>query len=716
MNNKDPFDIIPFESDSKTNKEKPKEGQKRNLFLRHEGKFIIIEWKGKKTIIDFHKSIKEIREEVKKAVFALEGINLIEDKEERRRKEAWLEREIYSTIFDFISDLNAKGVFLEAEENIIYTPFLVLNDGRIAEEGFDGKEVYYIVYDPKTEKIEKMKRIEQDGKVYLPIFNDDVKNYQVLFPSWPEEYGSEEQLIKDIEDYLSTWYDYRNINDRKTDVGYCFHTYVYDLFPNTAYRRALGEAGGGKSTWLEVLGSICYRPMFLAGCNSEASLRRTFDLWRGTAIIDEADFHNTSLYSTIIKILNIGYSRSQGWYRCCDDKNPSKILAFYVYGPKLLATRRSFDDIALESRCLTFHSFENITPKPLFRMDKFKEQALRLRNKLLLWRFRNYYKFKEKVSKLEEPNLVDELYKDADVKSRIKQILTPLALISEDIKNGISALAKELSEEIKALDQDAEFEEQIRKAVKELITGSSGACGTCRGALREVPVIRIRIKDIAKKILEEEGEKIDSKTLRSMTTKLGRFFRDKLSFKRELDKNERISYVFIPKGWIEEKPELRGLIQVPNVPEVPLKQIQKVDIPFKAICEICSQEAIIEEIIDGHYVCSKCKKEEEERLKALRGCETCKYFNKDASYCLLTNTLTTPTSTCDNWSPKEPKEAKKENKSQETSSKDKGLGFTCSNCKHHDSSLNKCKKRPEWAFVSPFHLFCELFEKRDDEK
>jgi len=100
-------------------------------------------------------------------------------------------------------------------------------------------------------------------------------------------------------------------------------------------------------------------------------------------------------------------------------------------------------------------------------------------------------------------------------------------------------------------------------------------------------------------------------------------------------------------------------------------------------------------------------------------CETCKYFNKDASYCLLTNTLTTPTSTCDNWSPKEPKqdeksqEEKKETKGQEVK---QDPGFSCKDCKHYITSNNKCSKHPEWIFISPFSKPCEFFEPKEDNK
>src|SRR5260370_26544792 len=68
--------------------------------------------------------------------------------------------------------------------------------------------------------------------------------------------------------------------------------------------------------------------------------------------------------------------------------------AFQVFGPKIAATRGSYEDKGLESRFLT----EEMGARPL-RTDvpinlppSFKEEARVLRNKLLLYRFRNRMK------------------------------------------------------------------------------------------------------------------------------------------------------------------------------------------------------------------------------------------------------------------------------------------------------------------------------------
>ena len=97
--------------------------------------------------------------------------------------------------------------------------------------------------------------------------------------------------------------------------------------------------------------------------------------------------------------------------------------AYAVFGPKIIATRGMFSAGALESRCIT----EDLGQRsirddiPLNLPDSFKEEALALRNKLLLYRFRNRF-------------TVGDLRTIADrgVEPRITQVFAPLLSVVED--------------------------------------------------------------------------------------------------------------------------------------------------------------------------------------------------------------------------------------------------------------------------------------------
>lgn len=390
----------------------------------------------------------------------------------------------------------------------------------------------YAVYDLATGAMTYEDFIEIDGIRYEPIHNKDVKTLQVLLPRKAEEYTTTECLRNELRDFLNRWHEETNPEYREIDVDYVFLTYVKDLLPVVPYRRRLSGFGTGKSAWLETLGSICYRPFKLAGCDSEASIRRTFDLWRGTALIDEADFSKSDLYANIVKILNIGYDHN-GWHRCCNDKDPSETLSFYVYGPKILACRREFSDTALESRFLSSTGKQNQSPRPLFRTVNFHNEALNLRNKLLMWRFRNWSKIKDTVRILEDPDIITKIFgEDLPVLSRIKQILMPLVVPAisvtdqnqEKLLTELKEMMIKLNDELIQKDPDIQLEYEINKALRKLLKSSE---------IRIHPILggaSVKISSLAMVILEE-SETADSrqkdKDTRTLSKEIARILRQK---------------------------------------------------------------------------------------------------------------------------------------------------------------------------------------------
>ena len=72
-------------------------------------------------------------------------------------------------------------------------------------------------------------------------------------------------------------------------------------------------------------------------------------------IVDEADFAKSDAAVEIVKIINVGYAKGGVVLRAEKDEEGD---AYYpsakdVVGPKILATRKLFEDRATESRCLT---------------------------------------------------------------------------------------------------------------------------------------------------------------------------------------------------------------------------------------------------------------------------------------------------------------------------------------------------------------------------
>lgn len=122
----------------------------------------------------------------------------------------------------------------------------------------------------------------------------------------------------------------------------------------------------------------------------------------------------------------MGYERGKFVMRC--DQNNAELLRFFdPYCPKVLATRKPFDDKATESRCIT-HVMQGTTRTdiPPNLNDEFFVDALNIRNKLLMWRFRNFFVI--------EPDKVIE-FDFGDIEPRMKQIVTSLiSLFGNDQK------------------------------------------------------------------------------------------------------------------------------------------------------------------------------------------------------------------------------------------------------------------------------------------
>jgi hypothetical protein len=510
----------------------------------------------------------------------------------------------------------------------VYTPSAELSDGRLIEQGFDGENVYYIVFNPETAEVTKEEFVIDGNNRYIPIDNEVLRNGLVLLPSWAEEYETDEKLRQNIFNFLNYWHEQRDNFERELDLDYAFTSWVYDIIPQLAYRRALSRFGKGKSTWLEVLGCICNRPMILAGCATDAAIRRMFDTWRGTALIDEADFKDSTLYAVIIKILNIGWSNFWGYYHMADENDPKKTVTYRVYGPKLLATRKRYTDVATESRCLTFIARENIEARPLFRFKKFLEQAQQIRNKLLMWRFRNFRQLKEKISEIiENPDLFETVYgkEKPDVRSRVLQVILPLALISsEKIKDQLLEFAYVFDERLSELDPDEQLEQAIEEAAVYLLdqmetvpTAQKLRKSRKLRSYREAPK-KILLKTLATTIDPDLAKENRSRQLSGFCRKLSSFIRDHLEFPVRKETGN-MAFVYFPEYYLKKLEIKKGRLPistVTSVSSVTTYRFEVIPYGFQPLCEFdCAPPnpaqyyAIDKENEENKRpICEQCKK------------------------------------------------------------------------------------------------------------
>jgi len=251
------------------------------------------------------------------------------------------------------------------------------------------------------------------------------------------------------------------------------------------------------------VGSLCYKPIFASDASTVSPLFRILDSLRGTLVIDEGDFRLSDERAEIVKILNNGNAKGFPVLRSEATGNRGEFNpgAYEVYGPKLIATRSYFEDRALESRRLTEETGGRALRDdiPISLPPEHKEEALRLRNKLLLFRFRNL--------RGQKPG---EGMPDRTIEPRLNQIFLPLLAVVRNPKDReeLRVLARRYHGEMVS-ERRMDLEAQILEVIRDL--RESGR--------------PLAVKDITSWLADRHGDEYE----RKITTKwIGNIIRRKL--------------------------------------------------------------------------------------------------------------------------------------------------------------------------------------------
>lgn len=389
------------------------------------------------------------------------------------------------------------------------TASAVLDDGRILEMVYrpDEKRSAFIVC--QGSEWEMHPSFSHDGRARLVPYspqNNLLRNEVLLFPSEPEEYGSEEELLAEIQTFIHRYVDLSPLFE-KTATYYVLLSWVYDDFNELPYLRVRGDPGSGKTRFLLTVGSLCYKPIFASGASTVSPIFRMLDAFRGTLIIDESDFRYSDERAEVVKIFNNGNARGFPVLRTeVSNKGEFNPHAYWVYGPKIIATRGSFEDRALESRCLTeemgHHGLRDDVP--INMADSYKEEAQHLRNKLLLFRFRN----------LGKRAATEELV-DRTIEPRLNQIFVPLLSIIDDAatRADLRELARRYNNDMIA-DRGMDTEAQVLEIIRDMQSNGS----------------KLSIRDITNWFVNRHSADYD----RKITTKwIGYIVRKRLSLKTQ---------------------------------------------------------------------------------------------------------------------------------------------------------------------------------------
>lgn len=369
----------------------------------------------------------------------------------------------------------------------------VLPTGGLVEMVYRSREREsgFIVWEDGTWRPEA--RIAIDPSRHLVPYSPDnnlLVNEVVLFPSEPAEYESEERLVAEVRAFIHRYVDLSPVFEEAASY-YVLLSWIYDRFNELPYLRLRGDFGTGKTRCLLIIGSLCYKPIFASGASTVSPLFRILDAVRGTLIIDEGDFRASDERAEIVKILNNGNAR--GFPVLRSEVTPQREFnprAYAVFGPKLVATRGAFEDRALESRFLTEEMGQASLREdiPISLPDGWKEEALRLRNKLLLFRFRRQT----------GPAIAEGLV-DRAIEPRLNQIFVPLLSVIGDpeARSELRELARRYNRELVA-ERGMDAEAHILEIIRDMIARDDQA--------------PLSVKEIASWFAERHGSDYERKT------------------------------------------------------------------------------------------------------------------------------------------------------------------------------------------------------------
>jgi len=335
----------------------------------------------------------------------------------------------------------------EEQKELIYKSSLI-SDFKIAEMIYSKitKKGAFLEYSKITKKIKEIEEIKDGERIIVPdIRGKLIDNNIIKIPSGSEDYVHIKVLISEISNYLDKYVYIKDKVDKGIIISYVLLTWVYERFSALPYLRALGELGTGKSRLLKVL-NICYKSIYSSSNASAAPIFRLIDRFGGTLIIDEAELGNRSgRNSDIREVLRFGKDSGGCILRC----NPSthEPEPFKVYGPKILGSRQTYGDDALESRIITIRMTQPEVEKKTLLLDneEFEDDSEKIRKMLLDWRLKNFFKIDTEAYKK---------HRNDKISDRLNEMYAPIICIRKNNKKFLKALMKRAVEKNKRLRED----------------------------------------------------------------------------------------------------------------------------------------------------------------------------------------------------------------------------------------------------------------------
>jgi hypothetical protein len=292
----------------------------------------------------------------------------------------------------------------------------------------------FLVFD----RVERKFQVANDP--WHSYYHDEIEYIPLRRLPWPTAHlpkeESEEKLFNEIRDFFVSHLDISN--ELFYDVYACFvlASWRSEDFTVVPYLFFLGPLASGKTRALECFHRLCYRSI-MSTSMSPASLFRALEAWKPTLLLDETEIYNREAMVEVLALLNSGYRKGQYAIRIekIERHNP-KIATFDTFGFKVLAGTEELA-ATLQSRCII-----TTMSKAVRRVNLFveEEKAQELRNKLLMYRFRNLGKIPDDF----DPSKLNACFENA----RVIELFVSLLQVAptEEIKQGLLKCMQQIAQ------------------------------------------------------------------------------------------------------------------------------------------------------------------------------------------------------------------------------------------------------------------------------
>ncbi|MEM4436779.1 MAG: bifunctional DNA primase/polymerase [Nitrososphaerota archaeon] len=330
-------------------------------------------------------------------------------------------------------------------------------NGRLFEVVENDGELKILAYDPSGNTFEIHEALRIDDLEFRPYTELPFREY---LPGVPEAINEDTSLWRDTLEFIREYYD----NPRTDDVYHVMvsavaWSYFCDIVKgSTPYLCFLGPFRSGKTRALEVMASLCYKPMLVVD-PSEASMFRIIEEFKPTLFIDEAQIVDKNVRA----VMAAGYRFGVKVPRVVDpEADGLEAIRWYdVFGLKIYACREE-PPSDIFSRSIIIHCEKNVRhTKKKIDAGKAKE----LRTRWLAQRLRMFNKI----------TMTFEEFQSED--GRLQELFSPLVVMAQHFGDlealaSIERYGRQIEKEIAAMETTSE-DAEIISAILEYVNSKN---------------------------------------------------------------------------------------------------------------------------------------------------------------------------------------------------------------------------------------------------